>query len=128
MSLIPLALSGFRSKPLNWNCYQSILGAYNALSKRKEVPTMFSEGKNLDMMEEIGKTYGHGGHPSGRCGAIQAVLDLLPKEEHDNVLKEFTDVSTYANCEDIRGEDTIPCNRCVETAGLILKRRLDKVK
>lgn len=124
MSLASLALKGFRSRPFNWNCYQAILGAYNKQVKEGTTDSKLAQGKDLDMMEQIGKAYGHGSHPSGRCGALQAVIDLLPPEEQESAIAEFQKVATYSTCEDIRGEDTISCRQCVETASNILARHL----
>lgn len=73
---------------------------------------------------------GGGRAPLGNCGAIHAALIAFQgnKELQDEALEKFKNKASHLDCRSIRGNGTLSCPACVDTASEILSELLEKQK
>ena len=66
---------------------------------------------------EMFRTFGGGKAPDGLCGALYAAKMMQP--DHAESIEEFfkRGAQGCTKCQEIRPNNVIPCNRCVELAG-----------
>lgn len=93
------------------NCAQSILKA-------------FQEQKNISADEiSAARKLGGGKADQGTCGALHAALSLLADpEKKESVRKSFVEVAGSELCREIRAQNLISCQQCVEVAARFLER------
>lgn len=97
------------------NCAQSVAYAY---AKAKKMPESEVETLLASM-----KTCGGGRAPNGTCGALYSALQLSKEENREAIETHFkNNAQGKTRCREIRPENIIPCNRCVEVAADALEK------
>ena len=93
------------------NCAQSILKA-------------FQEQKNISSDEiSAARKLGGGKADNGTCGALHSALRLLDDpEKKESVRKSFVEVAGSEQCREIRAQNLISCQQCVEIAARFLDK------
>jgi len=93
------------------NCAQAILKA-------------FQDVEEYDISDEMiagYKAFGGGRTPSGTCGAIYAVQNLVDENMKSDVAAKFIEKAKYLGCKEIKAGKTISCMECVAVSAQILQ-------
>lgn len=99
------AAAFFEQKPKAYNCAQAVVKA-------------FARDDLLEAMQSCGG----GRAPGGLCGALYAVLTMLPEDQHDKIKEQFQNAAGDFLCRPIRQQGKTSCTQCVRMAAEILQR------
>jgi len=104
------AVRYFSSVPKAGNCAQCVAMAFSA------------EDVTAGM-----KSCGGGGAPGGMCGALYAALTLAEEESRERIRTGFMKENGSVFCHELKQMFHVPCEKCVETAALLLEKEKNKV-
>ena len=98
------ALEIFERVPRTHNCAQAVAAGCG----------------HPELMEEL-SSCGGGRAPEGRCGALHAVLLMVPAERREAVRQEFIRKNGSEFCRELKTVHHTPCSQCVETAAALVE-------
>ena len=105
------ALKSFHLPPHNFNCAQSVLHGYQAVT-----------GNHALAVADF-KAFGGGRAPDGLCGALYAATRIAPQAA-DTLKVEFARRTGSTTCKELKGRLRQSCSACVTTATELLEETL----
>ena len=103
------AVEYFSETPRRYNCAQSVAAG----------------AERFDLVPGFA-AMGGGRAPDGLCGALYALLELLPEQERDAAKRHFAAKAGAIRCREIKGGTGFPCVSCVALAEQLLKDQAGK--
>lgn len=95
----------FRCPPLFLNCAQSVASLCGAAAQVEGLAG-----------------FGGGKAPGGFCGALHAALEIVPPNQREQFIQEFTRHVGNQRCADIKRENKTPCLDCVTIATKLVRK------
>ena len=105
------ALELFQSVPRAHNCAQAVAAGCGHPELNGELASC-----------------GGGRAPEGRCGALHALLRMLPEECAEAVREKFISVNGSEFCRELKTVLHVPCAQCVETAAALAETELARLR